>query len=76
MTKQVETKNKFFQKTFFIDQYGCAKNQVDGESLSALLAEEGWSRVESSTDASLIIINSCGFIESAKEESIDRKRVV
>lgn len=71
MTKQTETKNTFFQKTFFIDQYGCAKNQVDGESLSALLAEEGWSRVESSTDASLIIINSCGFIESAKEESIE-----
>lgn len=76
MTKQEQIdkaifQKTFFKKTFFIDQYGCAKNQVDGEVLSAFLAEEGWKRVENSSEASLIIINSCGFIESAKKESIE-----
>lgn len=65
------TKPKPEQKLFFLDQYGCAKNQVDGEVLTAFLSEDGWLRCENSTEASLIIINSCGFIESAKKESIE-----
>ncbi len=56
---------------FFLDQHGCAKNQVDAEIISGLLLEMGWKRTEVSGDAQLIIVNSCGFIESAKKESIE-----
>lgn len=56
---------------FFIDQHGCAKNQVDGEEIYARLEAEGHVYVPSAEDADLVIVNSCGFIESAKRESIE-----
>jgi len=56
---------------FFIDQHGCAKNQVDGELLISILSEKGYEQTFAPEDADLIIVNSCGFIESAKEESIN-----
>ena len=58
-------------KLFFLDQHGCAKNQVDGELIIGHLAKDGWMRTDEPQNASLIIVNSCGFIESAKKESID-----
>ncbi len=58
-------------RTFFLDQHGCAKNQVDGELLIARLEAKGLVRVEDPAEADLIIVNSCGFIESAKKESLD-----
>ncbi|MCR4822234.1 MAG: 30S ribosomal protein S12 methylthiotransferase RimO, partial [Treponema sp.] len=57
--------------TFFIDQHGCAKNQVDGELIISLLKKKDWKQTFQPEEADLIIINSCGFIESAKSESID-----
>ncbi len=56
---------------FFLDQRGCAKNQVDGEVIISNLIKEGWEQAETADEADLIIINSCGFIESAKKESLD-----
>ncbi len=56
---------------FYIDQHGCAKNQVDGEILISKLIDDGFEYVENSDDADVIIINSCSFIESAKKESLD-----
>ncbi len=56
---------------FFLDQHGCAKNQVDGELIIGHLRAKGWERTEDPDRADLIIVNSCGFIESAKTESID-----
>lgn len=56
---------------FFLDQHGCAKNQVDGEVLIGYLRGKGWERTEEPEAADLIIVNSCGFIESAKKESLD-----
>jgi len=58
-------------RRFFLDQHGCAKNQVDGELIIQHLSDMGWSRCDDASEASLIIINSCGFIESAKVESIN-----
>ena len=55
---------------FFIDQYGCAKNQVDGEEILARLEAEGHCYIASPAEADLIIVNTCGFIEDAKKESI------
>lgn len=56
---------------FYIDQHGCAKNQVDGEEIAARLEDEGHEYVASAEAADLVIVNSCGFIESAKRESIE-----
>lgn len=50
---------------------GCAKNQVDGELLLAALAASGFEIVEDPACADVAIVNTCGFIESAKKESID-----
>ncbi len=58
-------------RTFFLDQHGCAKNQVDGELLMARLEARGLVRVMDPAEADLIVVNSCGFIESAKKESLD-----
>ena len=56
---------------FFIDQHGCAKNQTDGEFLAGYLIKNGFELTLNADEADFIIINSCGFIESAKKESID-----
>jgi ribosomal protein S12 methylthiotransferase len=56
---------------YFLDPFGCAKNQVDAETMMAVLDGSAWTRVEDSAAADIIIINSCGFIESAKQESIN-----
>ena len=62
---------KLSLRNFFLDQHGCAKNQVDGELLVNRLEKKGLKQVFDAKDADLIVINSCGFIESAKKESID-----
>ncbi|MFA6938043.1 MAG: MiaB/RimO family radical SAM methylthiotransferase [Treponema sp.] len=64
------TKNKSAKK-YFLDQHGCAKNQVDGELIITRLENLGMERTLDADEADLIIINSCGFIESAKKESLD-----
>lgn len=50
---------------------GCAKNQTDAETMLGLLSGEGHTIVSDPIMADIIIINTCGFIESAKQESID-----
>ena len=50
---------------------GCAKNQTDGEIMLGLLADNGYEIVPEPDDAEVIIVNTCGFIESAKQESIN-----
>ena len=50
---------------------GCAKNQTDAEIMLGLVAEEGFNITYNPVEADVIIVNTCGFIESAKRESID-----
>ena len=50
---------------------GCAKNQVDAEMLLYTLKERGFQFVSDPEEADAVIVNTCGFIESAKQESID-----
>lgn len=50
---------------------GCAKNQTDAEIMLGILAEDGFTITSVSADADVIVVNTCGFIESAKQESID-----
>jgi ribosomal protein S12 methylthiotransferase len=56
---------------YFLDPFGCVKNQVDAETMMAHLNGSGWVSVGEPGEADLIIVNSCGFIESAKQESIN-----
>ena len=55
----------------YIENLGCAKNQVDAEVLACALEKDGWVLTEDVGKADLIFVNTCGFIESAREESID-----
>lgn len=50
---------------------GCAKNRVDAEMMLFSLRQAGYKLVEEAAMADVAIINTCGFIESAKQESID-----
>ena len=50
---------------------GCAKNRVDAEMLLFTLKSSGYELVGDPADADAVIVNTCGFIESAKQESID-----
>jgi ribosomal protein S12 methylthiotransferase len=56
---------------YFLDPFGCVKNQVDAETMMAYLNGSGWVSSDEPGGADLIIVNSCGFIESAKRESIN-----
>lgn len=55
----------------YIESLGCAKNQVDSEILLSYAIESGYEITENVDDADVIVVNTCGFIESAKKESID-----
>jgi ribosomal protein S12 methylthiotransferase len=50
---------------------GCARNEVDSEELAARLAAGGWQLAEEAEDAAVVLVNTCGFIQAAKQESID-----
>jgi ribosomal protein S12 methylthiotransferase len=58
-------------RSYYLDPFGCVKNQVDAETMMAVLDQSNWSPADDPAAADLIIINSCGFIESAKQESIN-----
>ncbi|MBT8192576.1 MAG: 30S ribosomal protein S12 methylthiotransferase RimO [Acidimicrobiia bacterium] len=50
---------------------GCAKNQVDSDKLSAVLEESGYTAASSIDEADVVMVNTCAFIEAAREESVD-----
>lgn len=50
---------------------GCARNEVDSEELAGRLGSQGWLLVDDADDADAVLVNTCGFIEAAKKESID-----
>ncbi|TYP83710.1 ribosomal protein S12 methylthiotransferase RimO [Blastococcus xanthinilyticus] len=50
---------------------GCARNEVDSEELAGRLAAEGYQLVEDSDSADAVLVNTCGFIETAKKDSVD-----
>jgi len=50
---------------------GCARNEVDSEELAGRLAAEGWLLVDDAARADVAVINTCGFIQQAKKDSID-----
>jgi ribosomal protein S12 methylthiotransferase len=59
-------------KMVYLEQLGCPKNEVDGQHLLGALSRAGFTRTLDSSRGDLLLVNTCGFIESAKEESIER----
>ena len=57
-------------RTFHLVSLGCSKNTVDSESMAQLLQGEGYRPVASPEEAEVLIVNTCGFIAPAREESL------
>jgi len=57
------------KNTFHLVSLGCAKNTVDSDSMAQLLLRDGYRAVDDPDKASVLIVNTCGFIGPAKEES-------
>ncbi|NWF52490.1 MAG: 30S ribosomal protein S12 methylthiotransferase RimO [Nitrospirae bacterium] len=66
--KITKDKDKIY---FYLISLGCAKNLIDSEKITEHLIKAGYALTEDISEASLIIINTCGFIKDAKRESID-----
>jgi ribosomal protein S12 methylthiotransferase RimO len=56
-------------RTVSLVTLGCARNEVDSEELAARLEAAGWTLTDD--DAAVVLVNTCGFIQAAKQESID-----
>ena len=50
---------------------GCARNEVDSEELAARFERDGFRLVDDSEDADAVVVNTCGFVEAAKKDSVD-----
>lgn len=59
------------KRYLYIENLGCAKNQVDAEVMAHNLEKDNWVLTDDAAKAELIIVNTCGFIESAREESVN-----
>jgi len=58
-------------RTVAVVTLGCARNEVDSEELAGRLASGGYRLVEDAEGADAVLVNTCGFIESAKKDSVD-----
>ena len=58
-------------RTVALVTLGCARNEVDSEELAGRLSADGWTLVSDPALAEVALINTCGFIESAKKDSVD-----
>ncbi len=59
------------KKSVYVVTLGCSKNEVDSELMQSILNKDKYYIAEDIEDANIIIVNTCGFIEAAKEESIE-----
>jgi len=59
------------QQRFHIHTLGCPKNEVDSDKLTGTLVADGMVATESAEDADLVVVNTCAFIDDARQESID-----
>jgi ribosomal protein S12 methylthiotransferase len=57
--------------SYWLETLGCPKNQVDSDKLSGLLESDGYRRAGRPEEADLLVVNTCAFIEAAREESIE-----
>ncbi len=57
--------------SIYIESLGCARNQVDSENMAGRLLAAGWTLTRDPSQATVIVVNTCSFVESATDESID-----
>ena len=57
--------------TFYLTSLGCPKNRVDSEVILGTLTHSGYEPVQDPLEARVIVVNTCSFIESATQESVD-----
>ena len=67
-------KRRTAQNTYYLVNLGCSKNAVDAASMAQLLDESGMTALESERQAEVLIVNTCGFINAAKDESVNTLR--
>ena len=70
-TEQSATLAKKQPRTVALVTLGCARNEVDSEELAGRLSADGWTLVSDPALAEVALVNTCGFIESAKKDSVD-----
>lgn len=58
-------------RTFYIASLGCSKNTVDSESMATLMLRDGYQSTTKVEEADVLVVNTCGFIEAARRESLD-----
>ncbi|NBE53144.1 30S ribosomal protein S12 methylthiotransferase RimO [Streptomyces boluensis] len=59
------------RRTVALVTLGCARNEVDSEELAGRLEADGWQLVEDASDADVAVVNTCGFVDAAKKDSVD-----
>jgi ribosomal protein S12 methylthiotransferase len=58
-------------RTFWVETLGCPKNQVDSDKLGGLLVADGLTAASAADVADVVVVNTCAFVEEARQESID-----
>src|SRR6478735_8573437 len=58
-------------RRYWVETLGCPKNQVDSDKLVGTLVADGYDQAAGPADADLVVVNTCAFIEDARQESID-----
>lgn len=58
-------------QTYFLETLGCPKNQVDSDKLEGRFAADGLTLVDSPDEADIVVVNTCAFIDEARQESVD-----
>ena len=66
-----ETSREGAEVTVALVTLGCARNDVDSEELAGRLAADGFRLVDDPEDAQTVVVNTCGFVEAAKKDSVD-----
>ncbi|MFF6999613.1 30S ribosomal protein S12 methylthiotransferase RimO [Streptomyces sp. NPDC008313] len=59
------------RRTVALVTLGCARNEVDSEELAGRLEADGWDLVQDAEEADVAVVNTCGFVEAAKKDSVD-----
>jgi ribosomal protein S12 methylthiotransferase len=63
-------------KSFYLVSLGCAKNTVDSDSIASLMIQAGYQPVSRPGRAGVLIVNTCGFIQQARQESLDELKAL
>ncbi len=65
------SRNLIRVRRFWVETLGCPKNQVDSDKITGLLLDEGMTEAPAPQHADLVVVNTCAFVEQARQESLD-----